>query len=158
MIYDWKSLGIWLNSVWRAQIEGLYSQIMSVMVALNGCCLVCVCLHWPMTWILCVCVLMERGRELHFSQFCPALSGTWRKSSACAPGTMGRPWVPVFAVVPVYLLYSPLSFSYILCLMCAGYFHGLEKSSIFICEEFRRTSFPMYPADRDNRILIFVAS
>lgn len=130
---------------------------MPVMAGLNGCC--SVCLHWPMTWILCVCVLMERGRELHFSQFCPAPSGTLRKSSACAARTMGTATEgAVFAGFPMYLLHSPLSLSHLLCLMCAGLFPWSREEQHLLCEEFRRISFPMSPADRENRVLVFVAS
>ena len=79
-----------------AQIKSFYViRYASVMVWLNGCCLVSGCLHRLMTWIVCVCVCVhvrwwKQAESCTSPVLCwPAPSGTLRKSSACAVGTVG---------------------------------------------------------------------
>lgn len=147
MIYDWKSLGIWLNSMWRAQIEGLYI----VRYVTQGCT----------EWVLLGLCLSSPAHDMDFVCVC-----SWKEAESCtfpsfvllpqehgekAVPVLQGPWGPVFAAFPTVILIHPLP-------DVRWLFPWSREEQHFICEEFRRISFPVSPADRDNRVLIFVAS
>lgn len=152
MIYDWKSLGIWLNSTRRVQIEGLYivryvSHGWAEWMFL-GLCL----FHWLMTWILCVCACGKRQRAALLPVLSCSLRNMEKKQCLCCRDhgdlyLVDSPWI---CCIPHCNYHTSSAW----CVL--GCFHGLEKSSPYSVKNSK--TFPVSPADRENKVLIFVAS